>query len=85
MLIVGYWLGIRSERQLCNEAHLNLAYRWFCSSDSTAEYRIIPHYLRIAMAASATATSCVAYSRLCSLSASLRVWSVAKTLPSTVA
>src|SRR5207302_8888658 len=30
MLIVGYSLGIRSERRLCEEVHLNLAYRWFC-------------------------------------------------------
>lgn len=30
MLIVGYSFGIRSERRLCEEAHLNLAYRWFC-------------------------------------------------------
>jgi transposase len=30
MLIVGYCLGIRSERRLCDEVHLNLAYRWFC-------------------------------------------------------
>jgi transposase len=30
MLLVGYAYGIRSERQLCNEVHLNLAYRWFC-------------------------------------------------------
>ena len=30
MLIVGYCYGIRSERRLCEEAHLNLAYRWFC-------------------------------------------------------
>jgi transposase len=30
MLIVGYCYGIRSERQLCEEVHLNLAYRWFC-------------------------------------------------------
>ena len=30
MLIVGYCLGIRSERRLCDEFHLNLAYRWFC-------------------------------------------------------
>ncbi len=29
MLIVGYCFGIRSER-LCEEVHLNLAYRWFC-------------------------------------------------------
>jgi transposase len=30
MLIVGYSFGIRSERRLCDEVHLNLAYRWFC-------------------------------------------------------
>ena len=30
MLIVGYGYGIRSERRLCEEVHLNLAYRWFC-------------------------------------------------------
>ncbi len=30
MLIVGYCQGIRSERRLCEEVHLNLAYRWFC-------------------------------------------------------
>ena len=30
MLVIGYTLGIRSERRLCEEVHLNLAYRWFC-------------------------------------------------------
>src|SRR3984893_223173 len=30
MLLVGYCFGIRSERRLCEEIHLNLAYRWFC-------------------------------------------------------
>lgn len=30
MPIVGYRNGIRSERRLCEEVHLNLAYRWFC-------------------------------------------------------
>src|SRR4030095_7015411 len=30
MLIVVYCYGIRSERRLCEEVHLNLAYRWFC-------------------------------------------------------
>ena len=30
MLIVGYCFGIRSERRLCEEVHLNLAYWWFC-------------------------------------------------------
>ena len=30
MLIIGYCFGVRSERRLCEEVHLNLAYRWFC-------------------------------------------------------
>lgn len=30
MLLVGYCYGIRSEHRLCEEVHLNLAYRWFC-------------------------------------------------------
>jgi transposase len=30
MLLVGYCFGIRSERRLCQEVDLNLAYRWFC-------------------------------------------------------
>ncbi len=29
MLLLGYCFGIRSERRLCEEVHLNLAYRWF--------------------------------------------------------
>ena len=33
MLLVGYLFGIRSERRLCQEVHLNLAYRWFCRLD----------------------------------------------------
>jgi transposase len=30
MLLVGYCYSIRSERRLCEEVELNLAYRWFC-------------------------------------------------------
>src|SRR3954463_15400456 len=30
VLLVGYLGGIRSERRLCAEVHLDLAYRWFC-------------------------------------------------------
>ena len=30
MLVIGYCYGIRSERRLCEEVSLNLAYRWFC-------------------------------------------------------
>jgi transposase len=30
MLLIGYCFSIRSERRLCQEVRLNLAYRWFC-------------------------------------------------------
>lgn len=30
MLLIGYCYAIRSERRLCEEVGLNLAYRWFC-------------------------------------------------------
>lgn len=40
-LIVGYCYGIRSERRLCQEVELNLAYRWFCKLDLEDE---IPHH-----------------------------------------
>src|SRR5262249_9545078 len=33
MLIVAYCYGIRSERKLCEEVELHLAYRWFCRLD----------------------------------------------------
>ena len=41
MLIVGYCYGIRSERKLCQEVELHLAYRWFCKLDLDDE---IPHH-----------------------------------------
>lgn len=41
MLIVGYCYGIRSERRLCQEIDLNLAYRWFCKLDLDDA---IPHH-----------------------------------------
>jgi len=35
MLLIGYCCGIRSERQLCYEVAMNLAYRWFCKLSIT--------------------------------------------------
>jgi len=35
MLLIGYCCGIRSERQLCYEVQMNLAYRWFCKLSIT--------------------------------------------------
>ena len=40
MLLVGYCYGIRSERRLCQEVALHLAYRWFCRLDLEDK---IPH------------------------------------------
>ena len=41
MLIVGYRFGIRSERRLCDEVHLN--YRWFCRLGLDGD---VPDHLR---------------------------------------
>jgi transposase len=30
MLVVGFSLGMRSKRRLCDVVHLNLAWRWLC-------------------------------------------------------
>ena len=49
MLIVGYSFGIRSERRLCEEVHLNLAYRWFCRLVWRMPCRITPPSPRIDM------------------------------------
>lgn len=35
MLLLGFCQGIRSERRLCEEVHVNLAYKWFCRLDLT--------------------------------------------------
>jgi transposase len=37
MLLIGYLYGIRTERRLVEEVHLNLAYRWFCGLGLTGE------------------------------------------------
>src|SRR5450755_3454677 len=41
MLLVGYCFGIRSERRLCEEVKLHLAYRWFCKLDLDDK---VPHH-----------------------------------------
>jgi transposase len=41
MLIVGYCYGIRSERRLCQEVELHLAYRWFGKLDLEDK---VPHH-----------------------------------------
>lgn len=68
MLLVGYCYGIRSERRLCEEVHLNLAYRWFMCRTT----RPSP---RIGMAASAIAIYCESCSRPWSGAAWPKGWS----------
>ena len=41
MLLIGYCYSIRSERRLCREVELNLAYRWFCGLGLEAA---VPHH-----------------------------------------
>lgn len=41
MMLIGYLFGIDSERRLCVEVHLNLAYRWFC--DLSLEDKVPNH------------------------------------------
>lgn len=82
MLIIDYCFGIRSERRLCEEVHLNLAYRWFCRLGSTALYPIIQPSRRTGMAASARAICCGASSRQSCSAAFARGWSAGKPLRS---
>jgi hypothetical protein len=41
MLLVGYVFALRSERRLCSEVQVNLAYRWFCKL--SVEDKILDH------------------------------------------
>jgi transposase len=82
MLIVGYCSGIRSERRLCEEVHLNLAYRWFCRLGLDGCVPDHSTFSKIGMAASARAISCGASSRRSCGAAFMRGWSAGKTLRS---
>jgi transposase len=65
MSIVGYCFGIRSERRLCEEVHLNLAYRWFCRlglEDAVPEHST---FSKNRHGASAIAICYVTYSNQC--------------------
>src|SRR6478735_6509974 len=65
MLIVGYCYGIRSERRLCEEVHLNLAYRWFCRLGLEGVCPITRPFLKIATGVFVTAICCAMCSRPC--------------------
>lgn len=62
MLLIGYCYGIRSERRLCEEVSLNLAYRWFAGSALRMLFPITRPSRRPATAAFATPTFCARWS-----------------------
>ena len=62
-LIVGYCLGIRSEHRLCEEVHLNLAYRWFCRLGLDGDVPDPSTSSKTATAVSVRAISCASCSR----------------------
>jgi transposase len=63
MLLIGYCLGIRSERRLCEEVHLNLAYRWFCRLGLEGRCPTTPPSPRTGTGAFARAICCATCSK----------------------
>jgi transposase len=82
MLIVGYCYGIRSERRLCEEVHLNLAYRWFCRLGLDGDVPDLRHSQRTGMAVFARAIFSAEYLRRCCSAASEKGWLAGKGSPS---
>ena len=74
MLLVGYIMGIRSERRLCDEVHLNLAYRWFCKLDLTDPIPDHSTFPKTDMVVSVTVICCAMCSKPLSLNASMQGW-----------
>ncbi|MEI9902389.1 MAG: transposase [Hyphomicrobium sp.] len=62
MLIVGYVFAIRSERMLCREVQVNLAYRWYCKLGIEDRIPIILPSRAPGTSASAIAMRCAACS-----------------------
>jgi len=79
MLIVGYCFGIRSERRLCDEVHLNLAYRWFCRLGLDGDVPDHSTFSKTGMAASAIAICCGVCSRPFCAVAWMRAWLARRT------
>jgi len=85
MLLVGYCYRIRSERRLCEETHLNLAYRWFCRLGLEGSVPDIRPSPRTATAAFARALCSVACLKRWWPNACGQGWSAGKVLPLTPA
>ena len=83
MLVVGYCFAIRSERRLCEEVDLNLAYRWFCRLGLEGAFQTTQPSPRLVMVASATVTLSGTYSSSWCNARSLRALSVVRALLST--
>ena len=83
MLIVGYCMGIRSERRLCEEVHLNLAYRCSAGWAWTARCRTTRPSLRTGTVAFARAICSASCSSRRSPAASRKGWSAARASRST--
>src|SRR5204863_7264804 len=64
MLIVGYVFALRSERRLCAEVQVNLAYRWFCKLGIEDRIPITLYSVVRGTNASRRATLCVGSSRV---------------------
>ena len=85
MLIIGYGMGIRSERRLCDEVHLNWPIAGSAGWGWTATCPTIRPSRRTGTDGSATATCCGACSRQRSRAAWPRGWWAAKGSRSTPA
>ena len=81
MLLVGYCFGIRSERRLCEEVHLNSPIAGSAVSIWPTAYRIIRRFLRTAMAASARVICCATSSRRLSLAVWKKDWLAVRASP----
>ena len=80
MLIVGYCYGICSERRLCEEVELHLAYRWFCRLDLDDQ---VPDHSTFSVNCHGRfrdRPSCARFSRLMCGAASTPAWSRGKAL-----
>ena len=81
MLIIGYVFAIRSERALCREVQVNLAYRWFCGLSIETSCPITRRSLEPATNASMTATSSGGCSSVSLRLVLLQILSEAEVLP----
>jgi transposase len=85
MLLVGYCFGIRSERRLCEEVHLNLAYRWFCRLGLDGDVPDHSTFSKNRHGRFRRAICCASCSRPWCDAAWPRAWSAARASPSTPA